>query len=78
MHYREITRKALEQGWLVTAGKTPESTMGAQMGGKIRNQKKRGEQPLFVQHTRGYIGLSQWMKADDESQDPKSLGSSGL
>ncbi len=82
MHYREITRKALEQGWLVTAGKTPESTMGAVVGSKIRNQKKRGEQPLFVQHTGGYIGLSQWMKAgltpQDEPQDPKSLGSSGL
>lgn len=27
MHYREITEKALQKGWLVTGGKTPEATM---------------------------------------------------
>lgn len=31
MHYREITKKALEKGWLVTSGKTPEASMYAQV-----------------------------------------------
>ncbi len=61
MHYREITEKALEKGWLVTEGKTPEASMYAQVITQIKRQQKRGEQPRFVQHGRGYVGLSQWM-----------------
>lgn len=61
MHYKEITEKALEKGWLVTSGKTPEASMYAQVITEIKRQKKRGERPRFVQHGRGYIGLSQWM-----------------
>ena len=61
MHYKEITEKALAKGWLVTSGKTPEATMYAQVITEIKRQEKRGERPRFVQHGRGYIGLSQWM-----------------
>lgn len=61
MHYREITAKAIAKGWLVTEGKTPEATMYAQIITEIRRQQKRGEQPRFVQHGRGYVGLSRWM-----------------
>ena len=61
MHYKEITEKALQKGWLVTGGKTPEATMYAQVITEIKRQQKRGERPRFVQHGRGYVGLSQWM-----------------
>jgi restriction system protein len=61
LHYRGITKKALELGWLNTEGKTPEATMYAQILTEIRRYKKRGEQSRFVQHGRGYIGLSRWM-----------------
>ena len=61
MHYKEITEKALEKGWLVTGGKTPEASMYAQAINEIKRQKNRGERPRFVQHGRGYVGLSQWM-----------------
>jgi restriction system protein len=61
MHYREITEQALQNGWLVTGGKTPEATMYAQVITEIKRQQKRGECPRFVQHGRGYVGLSQWM-----------------
>lgn len=61
MHYRAITEKALQKGWLVTGGKTPEATMYAQVITEIKRQQKRGERPRFVQHGRGYVGLSQWM-----------------
>ncbi len=61
MHYKEITEKALAKGWLVTGGKTPEATMYAQVITEIKRQQKRGERPRFVQHGRGYVGLSQWM-----------------
>ena len=59
MHYKEITEKALQKGWLVTGGKTPEATMYAQVITEIKRQQKRGERPRFVQHGRGYVGLSQ-------------------
>jgi restriction system protein len=36
MHYKEITEKALEKGWLVTGGKTPEATMYAQVITEIK------------------------------------------
>jgi restriction system protein len=61
MHYKEITEKALAKGWLITSGKTPEATMYAQFITEIKRQQKRGERPRFVQHGRGYVGLSQWM-----------------
>ena len=61
MHYKKITEKALEKGWLVTSGKTPEATMYAQVITEIKRQQKRGDRPRFVQHGRGYVGLNQWM-----------------
>ena len=62
MHYKEITQKALENGWLTTNGKTPEATMYAQILTETKRKQKRGEPTRFVMHGRGYISLSQWMK----------------
>ncbi len=61
MHYKKITEKALDKGWLITSGKTPDATMYAQVITEIKRQQKRGDQPRFVQHGRGYVGLSQWL-----------------
>lgn len=61
MHYRSITEKALEHGWLDTAGKTPEATMYAQIITEIKRNKKRGKQPRFAMHGKGYVGLAKWM-----------------
>ncbi len=61
MHYRTITTKALEYNLLNTEGKTPEATMYAQILTEINRTKKRGKQPRFVQHGKGYVSLSQWM-----------------
>jgi len=61
MHYRAITDKALESGWLVSEGKTPEASMYAQILTEIKRFNRRGEQPRFVQHGKGFVGLSKWM-----------------
>jgi len=61
MHYKMITERALEKGWLVTEGKTPEATMYAQVITEIKRQQKQGKYPRFVRHGRGYVGLNQWM-----------------
>lgn len=61
MHYRAITAKALEMGWLNISGKTPEASMYAQILTEIKRYRKRGKQPRFVQHGGGFMGLSRWM-----------------
>ncbi|MEA4866683.1 MAG: winged helix-turn-helix domain-containing protein, partial [Sphaerochaeta sp.] len=61
MHYKDITRKALEKGWLVTEGKTPESTMYAQILTEIKRYKDSGRSPRFIQHGSGLVGLSKWV-----------------
>ncbi len=61
MHYRHITKKAFEECFLQTSGKTPEATMYAQIIQEIKRYQKRGESPRFVQYGKGYVGLSKWM-----------------
>lgn len=60
MHYRDITDKAVEHRLLSTKGKTPESSMYAQILTEIDRQTKRGEIPRFVKHGKGIVGLSRW------------------
>jgi len=43
MHYRAITNKALEMGWLLTEGKTPEASMYAQVLTEIKRYNRRGK-----------------------------------
>ena len=59
MHYRDITQKALDKGWLITEGKTPENTMYALISIEIKRSQSRGEQPLFAKRGRGLFSLSQ-------------------
>jgi restriction system protein len=61
MHYREITTKALQQSWISTSGKTPQASMYSQLITEIRRDKSHGRLPRFVQHGKGYFGLSRWM-----------------
>ena len=68
MHYRDITKKALEKKWLVTEGKTPENSMYAQIISEIQRRKKKGEIPRFVRHGKGMVSLSCWIKNDLVSQ----------
>lgn len=60
MHYQVITEKALEMKMLSTKGLTPEATMYAQIITEINRRKRRGEQPRFVMHGKGLIGLAVW------------------
>ena len=63
MHYQVITEKALERKLVSTKGLTPEATMYAQVITEIDRRKKRGEQPRFVMHGKGYVGLAIWEPA---------------
>lgn len=61
MHYRDITRKAMELGLIKTSGLTPEATLYSQILLEIERQTKRGDTPRFVKHGKGLIGLTRWM-----------------
>ncbi len=61
LHYRTITQKVLAQGLVNTTGKTPEATLYAQVLTETKRKAKRGEQPRFVMHGKGYVGLAKWM-----------------
>jgi len=61
LHSKEITKLALERGWLKTAGKTPEATMGAQIYMDIKKKKINS---LFVKVGHGKFGLKEWQKIE--------------
>jgi restriction system protein len=61
MHYRAITEKALELGWIHTEGQTPEATLYAQIFTEINRKSRRGDPLRFVRHGKGLVGLSKWM-----------------
>jgi restriction system protein len=61
MHYREITEKAINQGWLNTSGKTPEATMNAQLVTELKRAKASGEPGRFIRTSPGYYSLVKWM-----------------
>ncbi len=60
MHYRDITERAIKEGWIVSSGKTPEASLYAQVITEIQRSQKRGNTQRFVQCGKGYIGLTQW------------------
>lgn len=61
MHFRTITQKALELGFIRTEGQTPELTLYAQISAEITRKARRGDTPRFVKHGKGFVGLSRWM-----------------
>jgi restriction system protein len=61
LHYRELTEKALERGWLKTNGKTPEATMNAQLVTDLKRAKASGEPGRFMRTSPGCYGLVKWL-----------------
>ena len=60
MHYREITKKALELDLIKTKGLTPEATLYSQILSEIRRQARRGDTPRFIMQRGGLVSLSSW------------------
>ncbi len=55
LHSKEITKIALEKGWLITAGKTPEATMNAQLVVDINSKKDKSR---FIKAGPSTFGLN--------------------
>jgi len=60
MHYREITRLALELSLIKTQGLTPAHTMYAQIFHDIERNSKRGDISRFEMVGKGFVGLTEW------------------
>ena len=63
LHYKEITRLALEEGILETDGKTPESSMNAQIVTDIKN---KGDASDFIKTAPATYSINQDKKAVTE------------
>lgn len=55
MHYRELTKIALERGLIKTRGKTPEATMNAQL---IVDVNYKRERSAFIKTSAGTFTLN--------------------
>lgn len=60
LHYRDITRYALEHHLLDTTGKTPEATMYAQILTEVKRRRHRREPQRFMMLGKGMISLAKW------------------
>lgn len=58
MAYSEIVKIAIENGWLVTAGKTPEATLSVQIMQDIKRAREHGRQPRFQRCGKGLVALA--------------------
>ncbi len=60
LHYRDITRLALEQCLLDTTGKTPEATMYAQILTEVKRRRLRRDPQRFMLLGKGMVSLAKW------------------
>jgi len=56
LHYADITELALRQGYLESAGATPQNTMRARLYSDVRDNPRSP----FVRTASGIFGLGEW------------------
>ena len=65
LHYREITKRALEDEMIETEGKSPAASMNAVLAVAL---KRKGEQCRFVRTAPGTFGLRAWAETGDVTE----------
>ena len=68
MHYEEITRLAIKQGFIHPTGRTPAGSLTSLVGKDIRQREARGEPPRFVRHGQGLIRLAEELPSSPAAQ----------
>lgn len=58
MHYRDITRVAIEEALIAPRGLTPEASVVSAITTDIARRERAGDPPLFVSYGRGFYGLA--------------------
>jgi hypothetical protein len=76
MHYRDITKLALSERLVQTRGKTPEATLYARIIDENAAAKKRGREPRFERHGRGFVSLTAWLISGSQPEAPEAAASS--
>lgn len=66
LHSKEITKIALDKGWLKTAGKTPEATMNAQLIVDINSKKDKSR---FIKTALSVFALNSDYKESKNNKD---------
>lgn len=70
LHYKEITKRALSKGLILTSGKTPADSMGSQIATDLRN---KGKQSAFIKTAPGYYRLNpEYVIREDNPPDPET------
>lgn len=59
MHYADITREALQHGWLTTTGNTPDATMYASIITDVNRRQAAGLVSRFVRTGPGMVALAE-------------------
>ena len=59
MHYAEITREALQRGWLTTTGNTPDATMYASIITEVNRRQVAGLVSRFIRPSPGMVALAE-------------------
>lgn len=70
LHSKEITKIALERGWLKTAGKTPEATMNAQL---VVDTNTRKDKSRLIKTAPSTFGLNPEFKIVAETKIEKKI-----
>ena len=78
LHFREITKRALERGLIETKGKTPAASLNAEITLDLKHAEASGETPTFVRVGKGIVALSEWDQAvrtrdQDREQSPVEI-----
>jgi restriction system protein len=71
MHYRDITKLVLAEELVKTQGKTPEATLYSQIITENARAEKKGKQPRFVRHGKGFVGLTEWLEPGVQNEIAK-------
>ncbi|MGA3360314.1 MAG: winged helix-turn-helix domain-containing protein [Halobacteriota archaeon] len=69
LHYKEITKRALEEALIETSGATPERTMNTQITGDM---KRRGKKSAFIRVRAGVYSLNPDYAEDEQNQSSKA------
>jgi hypothetical protein len=71
MHFKKITRQAIQKGYLRSKGKTPEWTMGARISVDI---KTKGAESEFIRVDSGRYGLRRWRRGKHAADQEAAVG----
>ena len=72
MHCRDITRKAIQKGWLASQAKRPDQQLLYRARQDIKKREERGDSARFTIPDKGYLGLAKWERKSSPARSKKT------